>query len=166
MTAYPDHKLCWIRETIINKFGFLLDQGFCIVSVMFTAQGTEDWQVVMLSRDCFIRVRCDRGRITLGFSKMELLHNRVGFFDFDIMLELSVKWDESRKVLGRKGKTEERQIDEKAGLLRKYSDELFQQFDVLSSFILDRLWLISEPNQNGRLSMDNRPFSFNLQIQQ
>lgn len=158
MSVYPDHKFHWIRDTVNTYFDFLLRQGFRIISVVFTTQGMEDWQVVMLSDDRFIRVCCDHGKIALELSSMQLLNHQVGFFDLGTMLELSMRWDETYTIFDAEGKNEKRQIEELACLFKKHFAKIIQQFDALSSFILDRLWLISEPNQNGRLSKNNLPF--------
>lgn len=158
MITCPDYKFRWIRDMVDTHFDFLLQQGFRVISVVYTTQGMEDWQVVLLSEDRFIRVCCDRGMITLGLSSVQLLHNQIGFFDLGTMLELSLRWDEAYTVFHTEWKNERQQIKDLARLFRKYFSDIFRQFDTFSSFILDRLWLISEPNQNGKLSRDNFPF--------
>ena len=158
--THPEQKFRWIHGTVKTHFDFLLQRGFYIVSVIFTTQGTDSWQVMLQSDDCSIRVCCDHGKITLGLSIMELLQNHAVFFDLDTVLELFIERDEEYKIFDVERKNEEQQIEEKTRLLRKYSDDVFQQINVMSSFILDHLWLKSEAKANGRLSIDNRPFAF------
>ena len=158
VATYPDHKFHWIRDTVNTHFDFLLQQGYRIISMVFTTHTMDDWQVMLLSNDCFVRVRCDHGRVSLGLSTVQLLHNQVGFFDLVTLIEFAVEREAPQKSFYMEGENEGQQIREIARLFDRYSNDVFQQFDVLSSFILDRLWLISEPNQNRRLSMDNRLF--------
>jgi len=48
ITTYPDQKFYWIRETVRMQFDFLLQQGYQVISVMFTDHGIENWQVMTL----------------------------------------------------------------------------------------------------------------------
>ena len=162
--THPEQKFHWIRGTVNTHFDFLLDRGFYIVSVIFTAQDTDGWQVILQSDDCSIRVCCDHGKIAWGLSTKELLQRHAVFFDLDTVLELFVECGEEHKVLDVERKNEEQQIKEKTRLLKKYSDDVFQQVNVMSSFVLDHIWLISETKQNGRLSIDNRPFCFSANV--
>ena len=163
ITATPDHKFRWIHEIIDAHFDLLLKRGFCIVSVMFTDQGMDDWQVMMLLDDCFVRLRCKRVMISLSLSTMQLL-DQVGFLDLNILLQPVIKWDGFSKGYGTGWEGEEQQIEAIARLFGKYYNDIFLQLDLLSALIPDRLFLISKPDRNGRLSLDNRPFSISCQI--
>ena len=162
--THPEQKFRWIRGTVDTHFDFLLQQGFYIVSVIFTTQGTDDWQVILQSDNCSIWVCCEHGQIALGLSTMELLQSHAVFFDLDTVLELFVERDEEHKAFEVEQKNEEQQIEEKTYLFRKYSSDVFQQVNVMSSFVLDHIWLISGSKRNGRLSIDSRPFRFSANI--
>jgi len=156
ITTYPDQKFYWIRETIRMQFDFLLRQGYQVISVMFTDHGIENWQVMMLHDDCYIRLRCDQGRVNLGLSTMRLV-NQVGFFDLDTLLQFAFDINKPYDLSEIGQNNEEQQIEEIAQILEKYSDDIFMNFQIVCTLILDRVWIISKPNANGRLSMDNRP---------
>ena len=156
MTTHPDQKFYWIRETIGMHFNFLLQQGFHVISVMFTDHGIENWQVMLLQDDCFVRLRCDQGRVSLGLSTMMFV-NQVGFFDLETLLQFASELDKPYNLPEVKHDNEGQQIEKIAQVFEEFSDDIFIKFEELNTFILNRVWIISKPNANGRLSMDNRP---------
>ncbi len=158
MTTRPDLKFRWICEIVDTHFKFLFQQGFCVVSVMFTDRSEEDWQVMLLMDDYFIRLRCDQGRISLGLSTLQLC-GQVGFFDLNTVFRFTFGYDGLHDIPGTGWENEEQQIEEIARLFGKHSREIFKGFDVLGTRILDRVWIISKPNQNGQLPMDSYPFA-------
>jgi len=158
MTVYPDHKFRWIHDVVKLHFSYLLRQGFQIISIMFTDHSVDDWQVMMLSGDCFVRLRCERGRISLGLSTLQLC-NQVGFFDLKTLLQFTFDLDEPFELPEPGHKNEGQQLEEIARLFGKHSKDVFTKFDVLTTLILDRVWIISKPNANGRSSMEDRPLT-------
>lgn len=157
MTIYPDQKFCWIQATVNMHFNFLLQQGFQVVSVMFTDHGVEDWQVMMLFDDCFVRLRCDSGKVSLGLSKTQFF-DQIGFFDLDTLLQFTFDCDHPQDAPEIRQKNEGQQIEEIASLFGKYYGDIFTKFDVLSDLLFDRVWIISKP-KSGRLYLDNRPLT-------
>jgi len=85
------------------------------------------------------------------------LVNQVGFFDLDTLLQFAFDINKPYDLSETGQNNEEQQIEEIAQVLEKYSDDIFMSFQIVCTLILDRVWIISKPNVNGRLSMDNRP---------
>jgi hypothetical protein len=157
MITRPDLKFGWIEETIRDHFDFLFNRGFSLTSTLFTDQGTESWQAVMLLNDCFIRIRCDHGKIDLSLSSSQL-YDLAYFFDLNMLAQPFYKRHEPHDIPDTEWLNEEKQIREIAGLLREQYDDIFKRFKILESQVQDRSKLNSELNENGQLSMDNCPF--------
>ena len=160
MIDYPDRKFRWIHETVIVHFDFLFQQGFQVISVLFTDRGVEDWQVMMLLNDCFIRLYCDSGKVNLGISTTQLF-DQVGFLDLSTLFQCTFDYDPTYDMTELKKKNEGQQIEEIALLFEKHFGDIFAKFDMLSNLIFDGTWVTLDA-KNGRLSKDNLPFTLSM----
>jgi hypothetical protein len=138
MTIRTDLKFRWICNAVKTHFDFLFQRGFRIVSVMFTDQGNEDWQVMMSQDDDIVVLRCVCGRISLGLSTAQL-YDRVGFLGLGVFIRGAIPIPESHTTSDAGWDHAEGQIEEIALLFGKHFNNVFLRFHQFSILPLDRL---------------------------
>jgi len=161
MKNRPDLKFLNIHKSIRENFGYLFKRGFRIAAAIFIGNGTENWVVTMLADDWFIRVHCVQGKITLGFTTLQLI-DEIGYLDLETILQFIGEGNDKLYAIKARSMNEQQQIKSIAQLLRRYFNELITQFDDLNPLTLDQIYPIQNNSINGQLSLDNCPFIFSL----
>lgn len=159
MENTPDLKFLSIHKDIREHFGFLFKRGFRITAAVFIDHSAESWVVTLLNDDWFIKLYCEQGQVNLGFTNQQAVDD-VGFLDLNDALEFMGKGVDEYYGTETKYMNEQDQVKTIAHLFRRYFNELITQFDDLNPTILGKAVTGSKHSKNGRLFMDNRPFSF------
>jgi len=161
MENNPDLRFLDIHKDIREHFDFLFKRGFRITAAVFIDNSTENWVVTMLDDDWFVKIHCEQGHINLGVTNLKVI-DEAGFLDLNATLALIGKGDDEIYNVKTKLMNEHEQVKNIAHLFKRHFNELITQFDDLIPTILDQGVIGSAHSINGRLSLDNRPFSFSV----
>jgi hypothetical protein len=85
MESRPDLKLLRILENFRHHFAFLFRRGFHIVSVIFIDQNYENWQIMMMTDNCIIKIYSYMGKVELALS-IPQLYDVVGLFEVNDLI--------------------------------------------------------------------------------
>jgi hypothetical protein len=158
MERRPDLKLQRILDNVRHHFDFLSRRGFRIVSVIFADPDYENWQIIMLADDCFIKIYSYMGKVNVALSTRQL-YNEVGLFELADLIYL-IKGDESLSEPSEESPISETQrFQEIACLLEKYMDEVLREIRKIPSLPPADNPSTTSLNEPGQLSEDNCPGS-------
>lgn len=120
-----------IIKDIRNHFGFLFDKGYKIRSAHVPFLGIGDWEIVLESSECLIKLYTDRSTIFLVFAPVDSkIDNRLGIETIIYYItkkfvgrfygDIYKKGDDDRK----------KQFSELADLLKEYLDQITPYFGI------------------------------------
>jgi hypothetical protein len=155
MKNRPDLKFRKIHAEVRRHFDFLFKRGFSIVSATTDNECLGNWQIIMMAGECLIKIYCNRGKINLALSTLQL-YNEIGLFDLDGLIFYANGGEESFTRLEVVAMDERQQFDRLTGLLKKYIDDILTLFEKISSQRDKDLFTLS--SRNGQLFSDNCPF--------
>jgi|WetSurMetagenome_2_1015567.scaffolds.fasta_scaffold416213_1 hypothetical protein len=115
-----------IISEIENHFHFLFERGFKIQSKMYSPEAFGDWDIVLASPNCQIRIGTERQEVQLGFLPSKATSN------FAISIEATILFlSNGVQYIGiYKGNLldREKQLKRYADLLERYLDQILPLF--------------------------------------
>jgi len=133
-------KFCNILKEVREQFSFLFRRGFRIVSAIFLDEQNEHLQVILLSHNCIINMRCDGNQMELGLSTSDL-YDTVGFFDIRQLINLPDDKKQAHAV---------HSFERTVQLMEHHMDEILLRLTQLEN--------CKAASENGQLLQGNCPF--------
>jgi hypothetical protein len=139
MKSTPEFTYRRILEQLKHHFDFLFKEGFSIVSVIYVGQYMEQWDITLISRNCYIKIYDDGREIMLAVSKSRLF-DKEGFFDLRRLVSLVTGGMEEIPHPGKYPMSDDQQFEQLAYFLRRYKDDILETLD--SELSLPRLSVV------------------------